>query len=72
MEAHDKICFCFPLKRERVRRAGHGGSAQGVAGVTAFSVPEQPHTAKPFLRLPEMTAGREEEAAARRRRREGE
>lgn len=57
MEAHDKICFCFPLKRERVRRAGHGGSARGVAGVAAFSVPEQPHTAKPFLRLPEMTAG---------------
>lgn len=29
--------------------------------VAAFSVPEQPHMAKPFLRLPEMMVGCGEE-----------
>lgn len=33
---------------------GSAGSALEVGGVAAFSVPEQPHTDKPFLRPPEM------------------
>lgn len=35
-----------------VRVSGVGPRGRGVA---AFSVPEQPHTDKPFLRAPEMT-----------------
>lgn len=56
---HDKICFCLRSEGERNYDVWVSGVSAGGRGVAAFSVPEQPHTDKPFLRPPEMMLGDE-------------